>query len=210
MNNALSTKNINLLFKVFFILAVCFTFFKAQAVDSYISNTIAVDTPAPNFHAERVLGPTGTQALNSDYSATSQKASKVSLYRYWNSTIGDHMYTTNWGEMGSGQNGWIYEGIEGQIFSSPAANTVPLYRYWNITIGDHFYTTNWGEMGSGQNGWTYEGIVGYIHDTPASGTKPLYRYWNVTIGDHLYTTNYSELGSGKHGWVLEGIQGYIY
>jgi len=38
------------------------------------------------------------------------------LYRYWNPGAGDHFYTTNWGELGSGRYGWNYEGIQCYVF----------------------------------------------------------------------------------------------
>jgi C1A family cysteine protease len=132
------------------------------------------------------------------------------LHRYWNSGIGDHFYTTNWGELGGGRYGWVYEGVQCDI--SPIAQTglVPLYRYWNSGAGDHFYTTNWGELGSGKYGWAYEGVQGYVSPTARTGLIPLYRYWNPGIADHFYTTNWGELGSGRYGWGYEGVQCYVW
>ncbi len=75
------------------------------------------------------------------------------LYRYWNPGIGDHFYTTNWGELGGGKYGWGFEGVQCYVAPSAAPGLVPLYRYWNPGIGDHFYTTNWGELGAGRYGW---------------------------------------------------------
>jgi hypothetical protein len=137
-------------------------------------------------------------------------ATTTPLYRYWNPGIGDHFYTTNWSELGSGRYGWGYEGIQCYVYASQQGGTVPLYRYWNPGIGDHFYTTNWGELGSGRYGWGYEGIQCYVYASQQAGTVPLYRYWNPGIGDHFYTTNWGELGSGRYGWGYEGIQCYVY
>ena len=92
----------------------------------------------------------------------------VPLYRYWNPGIGDHFYTTNWGELGSGRYGWGYEGIQCHVLPQQRTGSVPLYRYWNPGIGDHFYTTNWGELGSGRYGWRYEGIQCYVFPQPTS------------------------------------------
>ena len=36
----------------------------------------------------------------------------VPLYRYWNPTIGDHYYTTDFNELGNGAQGWSFERIE--------------------------------------------------------------------------------------------------
>jgi len=125
------------------------------------------------------------------------------LYRYWGN--GEHFYTTNWNELGSGRSGYKYEGIQCYIAGSQLAGTTPLYRYCGN--GDHFYTTSWSELGSGRSGYKYEGIQGYVYSTQVEGTVPLYRYWGN--GDHFYTTSWSELGSGRSGYSYEGIQCYV-
>jgi hypothetical protein len=134
----------------------------------------------------------------------------VPLYRYWNAVATDHFYTTNWNELGSGNYGWRYEGIQCYVHAQAQLHTVPLYRYWNGQAADHFYTTDWRELGSGNYGWAYEGIQCYVHPTPTPQTVPLYRYWNGQIADHFYTTNWGELGYGNYGWVFEGIQCYVH
>ncbi|HLL47996.1 MAG TPA: S8 family serine peptidase [Longimicrobiaceae bacterium] len=130
----------------------------------------------------------------------------VPLYRYWNAGIGDHFYTTNWNELGSGRHGWAYEGVQCFVLSQPRTGSAPLYRYWNAASGDHFYTTSWGELGSGRYGYAYEGIQCYVPVQAQSGTVPVYRYWNPGIADHFYTTSWAELGSGRYGWGYEGVQ----
>lgn len=139
----------------------------------------------------------------------------IPLYRYWNSRITDHFYTTNINEIGTatlgqiGKHGYKSEGVVCYV-PSP----VPLHRYWNSKIGDHFYTTNYNELRSGKNGWTYEGIQAKILSYQQPGSIPLYRYW---VGkDHFYTTNINEIGTsttgklGKHGYKSEGTTGYCY
>lgn len=133
----------------------------------------------------------------------------IPLYRYWNSTIGDHFYTTSWRELGRGRYGWRYEGVQCYVFPRRVRGSVPLYRYWNPRIGDHFYTTSWRELGSGRYGWRYEGVQCYVYPRHELDSVPLYRYWNPSIGDHFYTTNWRELGSGRHGWRYEGVQCYV-
>jgi len=134
----------------------------------------------------------------------------TALYRYWNSALTDHFYTTNWAELGGGAHGWASEGIQCYIFPSAALGLVPLYRYWNSALADHFYTTNWAELGNGAHGWAYEGVQGYVRPTPASGSIPLYRYWNSGTADHFYTTVFTELGMGKNGYAFEGIQCFVH
>ena len=72
-----------------------------------------------------------------------QVTGTVPLHRYWNSAIADHFYTTDFGELGSGNFGWVYEGVQCYVYPSPAADAVALHRYWNGDVGDHFYTTEW-------------------------------------------------------------------
>lgn len=134
----------------------------------------------------------------------------VPLYRYWNAGIADHFYTTSWAELGTGKNGWAYEGIQCHVLPQPRPGTAPLHRYWNPAIGDHFYTTNYAELGAGRYGWAYEGVQCHVPVSYQTGTVPLYRYWNPGAGDHFYTTNYAELGGGRYGWALEGVQCYVY
>lgn len=137
-------------------------------------------------------------------------AGRVPLYRYWNNAAGDHFYTTNWGELGGGRQGWAYEGVQCLIAPASAPGLVPLFRYWNAAASDHFYTTNWSELGGGRHGWAYEGVQGWVSPTAQPGALPLYRYWNPRIGDHFYTTNWSELGGGGKGWGYEGVQCYVW
>ena len=132
------------------------------------------------------------------------------LYRYWNPDIADHFYTTNWSELGPGQYGWGYEGVQCYVATSQLAGLVPLYRYWNPDAGDHFYTTNWGELGNGAYGWGYEGIQCYVAPNAIPETVPLHRYWNPDAGDHFYTTSWAELGNGAYGWNYEGVQCYVW
>jgi hypothetical protein len=135
--------------------------------------------------------------------------STVPLHRYWNASIGDHFYTTNFAELGGGGHGYHYEGVQCHVYTEQQSGTVPLHRYWNSSIGDHFYTTNFAELGGGGHGYHYEGVQCHVAPGPGAGTTPLHRYWNANIGDHFYTTNFGELGGGGHGYHYEGIQCYV-
>jgi subtilisin family serine protease len=143
------------------------------------------------------------------YSIFGTSSGTVPLYRYWNPSIGDHFYTTDFNELGYGASGWGFERIECHVYTQQAPGTVPLYRYWNPSIGDHFYTTDFNELGYGASGWSFERVECYVYNQQAAGTVPLYRYWNPSIGDHFYTTDFNELGYGASGWGFENIQGYV-
>lgn len=136
-------------------------------------------------------------------------AGTVPLYRYWNSKISDHFYTTNWSELGGGNYGWGFEETQCYVYPTQEPGTVPLYRYWNGAIGDHFYTTNWNELGSGRSGYAYEGIQCYVYPSTGRRNAALYRYRSPGGTDHFYTTNYDELGAGNYGWHLEGTQCFV-
>ena len=131
------------------------------------------------------------------------------FYRYYNPSSSDHLYTTNFGELGNGSGGYIPEGIAAYIPNQQYSGTVPLYRYYSSAASDHLYTTDLSELGSGSNGYVREGIAGYVYSTSLTGTIPLYRYYSSAASDHLYTTNFSELAGGKNGYVYEGIVGYV-
>ena len=134
----------------------------------------------------------------------------VPLYRYWNSNSSEHFYTTDWGELGAGKFGWVFETIQCNVDARQAGSNVPLYRYWNSNGADHFYTTNYDELGSGKFGWVFESVQCYVYAQPKAGVVPLYRYWNSNGADHFYTTDWNELGNGKYGWIYELIQCYVY
>jgi len=146
----------------------------------------------------------------------------TTLYCYWNTSNGDHFYTTNLDEIGTathgsvGRHGYKSEGMECLVYVIQVAGTVPLYRYWNGQ--DHFYTTNADEIGTsnpgtvGRYGYKSEGIAGYCFPEATTGTTPLYRYYKR---EHFYATDSSEIGTttpgqrGNHGYVSEGVACYV-
>jgi subtilisin family serine protease len=144
------------------------------------------------------------------YSRLPMATRRQELYRYYNSSTGDHFYTSNWYELGGGGGNWTYEGLTGFVVAGPVAGTAPFYRYYNKRTGDHFYTPSWSELGGGGGDWVYEGVTGYVPTASAWDTYPLYRYYNTGNGDHFYTTNWNDLGGGGGNWVYEGLRNYIY
>merc|ERR1711997_818041 len=67
---------------------------------------------------------------------------RVPIYRYWSSSIGDHFYTRDLSELGEGNGVYSYEGIGFYLVEAGCENAVPLYRYWKSSVSDHFYTTS--------------------------------------------------------------------
>jgi hypothetical protein len=140
----------------------------------------------------------------------SQAGATVPLYRYWNPTIYNHFYTTDFGELGNGAQGYNFEWIQCRVFANQVSGTVPLKRYYCAENGDHFYTTNPSEPGPGLPCYHFERIECYVYNNQVSGTLPLYRYYEPNAFDHFYTTNFNELGNGSGGWYLEGTQCYVF
>lgn len=101
------------------------------------------------------------------YQASStQGASEVPLYRFWNLQSGQHFYTANSGEkdwlIATYPHIWQYEGIAYYIL--PLESTAPsqtIYRFWRPDKNHHFYTGSSVErdwiIATYPNIWTYEG-----------------------------------------------------
>lgn len=138
-----------------------------------------------------------------------QTMEAVELYRYFNISTGDHLYTTAWDELKEGTAEYTYQGVQCYVYLSRIPGTVPLHRYYNADNGDHFYTTSRDEHGSEDYGYAYERIQGYVYERQKPGTIPLHRYYNETTGDHFYTTDWNEAGREIQGYVYEGVQCYV-
>ena len=134
----------------------------------------------------------------------------VPLHRYWNPSMYNHFYTTNFGVLGNGGGGYTYEGVECHVFASQVPGTVPLNHYYCADNGDHFYTTDPNEPGPGLPCYQFQGVECYVYSNQVSGTVPLYRYYEPNAQDHFYTTNFNELRNGGLGWYLEGVQCYVF
>jgi hypothetical protein len=128
------------------------------------------------------------------------------LYRYRNTSTGDHLETTNPGEV-SGQKNWSLDGQQGYIYTTAEPGLVPLYRYF--INGYHFCTTNLNEVPTQQP----ELVVGYVDTQSGLAEQPIYRFFAKSSGTkgHIYTTSASEYSSLLSGgqWSYEGITGYI-
>ena len=145
----------------------------------------------------------------------------VPFYRYYNGV--DHLYTTNFFEIGTALYGQIgnfsykAEGVQCILKTEPRSDVIPLFRYFNGQ--DHFYTTDEDEIGTTQPGaigryaYRYEYISGYCYRRREEDTVPLYRYCNLV--DHFYTTNIDEIRTivhgeyGRYGYKYEGVACYV-
>lgn len=138
------------------------------------------------------------------------------LYRYWHPQRLKHFYTSSWQELGSGKDGWTYQGYVGYVASTSdcyAPDAVPLWRFWHPERMKHFYTANPDEAAAAEAiGFTEKQVVGYVL-LSADGTydtQNLYRYYKEATDDHFLTNDWEELGDGADGFALEGTVAYVF
>lgn len=140
-----------------------------------------------------------------------QEVDGADVYRLLNPYSGEHLYTTDFGEVvRSGGAGWLCEGRGWTAPASAGRGTAPVYRLYNPWNGDHHYTmslTEYNKLGS--NGWCKEGPV--WQSAAKSGSK-VYRLWNphqLGAGSHHYTMDMTEYGKLQTaGWTQEGVCWY--
>jgi len=154
-------------------------------------------------------------------------AGLVPVYRYWQESTHDHLYTANPAEIGTthvgqtGNHGYKCEGVLGYVSPVEFPGSVPIYRYWADGTHDHLFTSNAQEIGTthvgqtGNHGYKCEGVIGYAY--PAQhNVKPVYRYWADGTHDHLYTVEPNEIGTtnagqtGNHGYKCEGVAFHVF
>ena len=130
-----------------------------EAARTLLRNTGSPQQDEPGRPATQRIGnrPDLRQMLSQ-----ASNGSGIPLYRYYNGDGCDHFYTTGWGELGNGNYGWNFEGIQCYVYPDQRPGTIPLYRYYNGDGCDHFYTTSWDELGNGNYGWNFEGIQCYV------------------------------------------------
>ncbi|OJA07521.1 hypothetical protein AZE42_10754 [Rhizopogon vesiculosus] len=124
-----------------------------------------------------------------------QVSGSIPLYRLYNPTIVDHLYTTSTAqkESAAAQDGYRHEGIAGHVYESDVCDSVPLYHLYSYAGTDNFYTIDEEEAISaaahdgytmvGNAGWvipTYESQIVTVMET-ASWTLPTYESQTVTI-----------------------------
>lgn len=100
------------------------------------------------------------------------------VYRFFNSTTGVHLYTTDENERDyivDNLNNFVYENVKFHAFEIEVADTVPIHRFYEPNIGVHFYTPNEGEKIHVENNlsnYTYEGIAYYAY--PIGNTQTIF------------------------------------
>lgn len=95
------------------------------------------------------------------YTYTKQLSGLNPLFRLYNGSIKDHMYTDSTAEKDAAiAKGYKAEGNIGYCAKSQISGTIPLYRCWSEKYSDHLSTTNKAECD--KEGYTYEQITCYV------------------------------------------------
>ncbi|TDL16762.1 hypothetical protein BD410DRAFT_794966 [Rickenella mellea] len=169
------------------------------------------------------LGQTSALAVEARDSLEARQAGctnptlAVPFLRAFNAQVGDHFYTTDFGELVNAINngGYASEGSAGSVFSAqtPSAFTVPFFRLFNPAVSDHFYTTSAAERNNAvaNGGYISEGTAASVFATQVCGSVPLFRLFNPNINDHFYTTSAPERDNAvaRGGYISEGTAAFV-
>lgn len=137
-------------------------------------------------------------------------------FRYYDTSTGNHFYTTSTSEKAQIDQtlpGFRYEGVQ---WSTPdqGADTVDVFRFFDMKTQDHFYTTSVYERDTiiqqSSRQYSYEGVAFEAYASAAGdGHVTLTRFYNQITGVHHLSANAEETasiasGAQGQGWVNEG------
>jgi len=139
------------------------------------------------------------------YPDTSTDSSSLPVYRFYNSSNGQHFYTASETEKNSLTTNlssiFHLEGIAFYVYITTAAGLSPIYRFYNSANADHFYTADQNEV------TTLENLSKKV-------TFPVYRFVNLANGQHFFTISESEKDfvqdNQSKTFGYEGIAFYAY
>ena len=131
-----------------------------------------------------------------------------SIYRLYNSSTGEHLFTSSEGEYNKlSTKGWIKEGKSFSTGAKIGSNAKGVYRVYNPNAkgGDHHYTKSLSEAKKlVKKGWKWDNNGNPIFYS--AGEKEVYRLYNKHDGRHHYTPKEQEKDKlVKLGWKDEGI-----
>ena len=84
------------------------------------------------------------------------------FHRWYSAERNDHFYSYDLNGEGKSLQGYIYEGVIGNIATSRLTNTKELYRWYNPSTGRHFYSTDPNGEAVSKRGYSFDGIAGYV------------------------------------------------
>lgn len=151
------------------------------------------------------------------YAAPAGSNSGYPVYRMYNSSTGDHIWTNDQAERQQLiEYGYTYEG---EAFASispinqetpPPAGKTLVYRFYIPQSFSHFWTQDLSERDRMiRSGYKYEGVA--FNGSANTADKPVYRLYSSGLTKHLYTTDLNEKNvlSTTGVWVYEGISQYV-
>jgi hypothetical protein len=124
-------------------------------------------------------------------STTQADASTVKIYRLYNPTLKEHLYTSDANEKNVlyENAGWGYEGV---AWYAPTSGK-PVYRLYNAQLKNHLYTTDTNEVNvlTSKYGWTRDNNGKPLFYS--GGKVGIYRLYNAGLnGMHMLTTDMNE------------------
>jgi len=136
----------------------------------------------------------------------------ITVYRFYNTRTGAHLYTTDAREYAALANirAFRSEGLAYVMWSVLA--TTPLHRFYNFRTGVHFYSADPDEVARVRQ--TMSGTYRYEGVSYNVGTRgiPVHRFLNVRTGVHFYSADAAEVESVKTNlsaiYHYEGIAFY--
>jgi hypothetical protein len=137
------------------------------------------------------------------YAYTTKKSNTSDIYRFYNKTNGDHLYTAD-------------ELEAAKLNDLSKKNSNPVYKFYDRITGDHLYTASEKEkntiIATPKTTYKYEGIAFYAYSVQASDLIPIYRFYNKKTRDHFYTSDEEKKDELKKSNtnVYEGIAFYAY
>ena len=132
------------------------------------------------------------------------------FYQLCSPTSGFRFYTADPRERDSFlQNGYVYEGIAGQIWTAASNVLIPLYRLED-SQGRRVFTTSAQTRDTLQaNGLTFERVAGYVASSQQPFTDPLFQLSTTAYGA-IYTRDPSLRAQLlAEGWQDNGVTCYI-
>ena len=155
-----------------------------------------------------------------------QLAKGLTVYRFYNSSLGSHFYTVDEVERDYVNNNLDNYAFEGESYvtvdeitgssSSSSSSPEAVYRFFNRSTGVHLYTASEHERDNIINNlpdFSYEDVKFHAYATEELGTVPVYRFYEPNIGVHFYTPNEGEkmyIEENLFNYNYEGIAYYVF
>ena len=136
-----------------------------------------------------------------------------SVYRFYNTSNGDHFYTSSLAEANALRANLGPFRDEGAPWAVPQASsqTTSVYRFYNSTSGDHFFTQSALERDTliaKSQPYKYEGVAFQTYVGADASTLTLERFFNRITGLHHLSASESETATLRRqsslGWIDEG------